>query len=202
MDITDSRFDPLPAAGKLRFVNDGGVARLLDSNGKRRRVTVEDGAPVNGYPAAIDFTLSGRAIANEAIVVGGVTYTWKASVTLPNEIKIGAATASDDLDSLVAAINASASTTLYGAGTVANPGYSAAKAGADAVYFTARSFGPTNYAEPTGAMSNGTFDNFIDGAFSTEGSMGDMMVTTTHLYVAVADISKTTANSWLRTAIS
>lgn len=54
-------------------------------------------------------TSSGVAVAAETVTIGGVTYTWRASVTntVPNEVKVGAA-ATDSLDNLKDAINGTA----------------------------------------------------------------------------------------------
>lgn len=85
MDITDRRLDPLPAAGKLRFVNDEGVARILDSNGRRARVRPEAGTPVNGVAATATIDPTG--------VNNSVIFTSKQAG--PSRISVGYATPAD-----------------------------------------------------------------------------------------------------------
>ena len=61
---------------------------------------------ISGTAATTTLTSSGVAVADETIVVNGVTYTFRAAVdnTVANEIKIGAA-ATNSLDNLKDAIN-------------------------------------------------------------------------------------------------
>lgn len=62
---------------------------------------------VTGTAPTGTITASGVAVAGETITIGGVTYTWRASITAAspaNEIKIGAA-ATNSLDNLKDAIN-------------------------------------------------------------------------------------------------
>ena len=68
------------------------------------------------------YTLAvGNAAPTEAVVVGGVTYTFVAALALPNDVLIGG-TAAVTLAHLVAAITAGAGVgSVYGTGTVVNP---------------------------------------------------------------------------------
>lgn len=68
-------------------------------------------------------TFAGVGVADQTVVVGGVTYVWKASVTTTaNEVKIGADAAAC-AQNLFDAINATAAASgvTFGSLTVANP---------------------------------------------------------------------------------
>lgn len=67
----------------------------------------KNSSTVTGTAPTGTITASGVAVAGETITIGGVTYTWRASITAAspaNEIKIGAA-ATNSLDNLKDAIN-------------------------------------------------------------------------------------------------
>ena len=75
--------------------------------------------------AAAAFSFTSNVAADDTVVIGDVTYTFKASPSAANEVDVGG-----DLDTsinnLVAAINDSGTEgTTYGTGTVANPYFSA-----------------------------------------------------------------------------
>ena len=86
-------------------------------------------------------TSTGNPAAGEQVVLGSVTYTFRASLTtggLPNEVLIGAA-ATNTLDNLKAAVNGTAGAgTTYGAGTVAHPDIIAGQKTATTIVFHAR----------------------------------------------------------------
>lgn len=202
MDITANISHP--PAGRLRLVNDGGLLRLVDPNGKRYRLRPEAGTPVNAAKATTTLTLTGRAVAGEDVTVGGVTYTWRADPTIPNEVKVGASTAAHDVLALVAAINASESTALYGAGTVANTQFSAADGADDTMVCTALVAGaagnsPTastmTSAEWTGATAQGGVD-------ATAGVAGDQLFDASKLYTAVVDVLPTSESAWASSAMT
>jgi hypothetical protein len=81
---------------------------------------------ITGTAPTTTLTSSGVAVAAETMTVGGVTYTFRASVTntIPNEIKIGAA-ATNTLDNIKDAINGTASVAVpgtdYSSSTARNP---------------------------------------------------------------------------------
>lgn len=113
----------------------------------------------SGAYAAGTLTLTGNAVANETVTIGGKTYTWKASVTTgANEVKIGAS-ASDSLDNLIAAINHGAgSGTVYGSATTAHPSGTAAAGAGDTLVFTATAIGTGgNSIATTETMTNGSW---------------------------------------------
>jgi len=104
-------------------------------------------------------TLTGNAVADETVTVGGKVYTWKATVsTTANEVKIGA-TASDSLDNLIAAVNTGAgSGTLYGSATTVNVNVSAAAGAGDTAVFTSALSGTAgNAIATTDTMTLGSF---------------------------------------------
>lgn len=203
MDITDRRSDPLPAAGKLRLVNDGGVARLLDANGRRYRLRPEAGTPVNGVAAT--GTLTGTTIAwTNTVTIGGVAYVFEESdLETPNSVLLGASD-SDGLDNLIAAINGAAGEgTLYGTGTVAHPTVSAAAGSGDTMVVTARTVGAAgNAITTTAALTAGSWGaaTLAGGVTATEGQAGDQMYDGSYLYTAVADVLPTSTTGWEKSA--
>lgn len=76
---------------------------------------------IGGYQSGT-LTFTGNAVADETVVFGGKTYTWKASATTTaNEVTIGA-TAADSRNNLIAAANlGTGSGSLYGSATTLNP---------------------------------------------------------------------------------
>jgi hypothetical protein len=125
--------------------------------------TMGVGITANAAVAATGvLTLTGNAVAAQTVTIGGVTYTWRASVsTTANEVLIGA-TASDSLDNLIDAINledgAGESGTLYGSDTVAHPTVSAAAGAGDTMDVTALTAGEAgNAIATTETMTNGSF---------------------------------------------
>lgn len=201
--IPDIGADAPPAAGYLRLVNDAGVLRVLDSNGRKYRLRPEPGTPVHATVATQTLTLAGRAVADETITIGGVVYTWKATAAAANEVEIGASTAAHDILALVAAINASTAGSdedLYGANTVANPYWSAADGSGDTVVLTARVAGPTGSQANATEMTNASFGSLTNGVHATEASAGDRMFDASYLYLANADVSLTSTAGWERIA--
>jgi len=201
MDLNQLR--SLPPAGHLRLANDGGVIVMLDPNGRRSRLRPEAGTPVNASKATTTLTLTGRAHAGETIYVGGVTYTWRAAPTMPNEVKIGASTAAHDVLALVAAINASASTTLYGAGTIANPQFSGADGDGDTVVCTALLAGVFGNSATTTTMTNANWTGTAasGGIDATLGSHGDQLFDSSYRYTAVVDAVAHSESAWYRSAL-
>lgn len=95
-------------------------------------------------------TLTGNALANETVTIGGVTYTFKASAAAPGEVTIGG-TASDTIDNLVDEI--------LGLGlTAENPLVSAAAGAGDTMNITALLAGALgNAIGTTETLTNGSF---------------------------------------------
>lgn len=96
-------------------------------NGSRMAIVQGSGLGDNGVPGtATDvLTYTGLPVAATTVTVDGVVYTWRAAVTAANDVLIGPSIAGS-LVYLAAAINGGAqSGTVYGPGTVSNPGVTA-----------------------------------------------------------------------------
>lgn len=201
--IKDRNGEIPPPDGYLKVLNDGGQFRVMRSDGKKFRCRPEAGTPVHASYCSQTLTLTGRAVADETITIGGVTYTWKATATAANEVEIGASTAAHDILALVAAINASTAGSdedLYGEGTVANPYWSAADGSGDTVVLTALAVGPTSGPANSETMTNASFGSMTAGTWATEGSAGDELYDASYRYIANADVLKTSTAGWERTA--
>lgn len=126
-------------------------------------------------------TLTDIPHADDTVIVGTVTYTFKSSVTTTaNQVKIGD-TAEASIDNLVAAINkAAGGGTTYGSATVANPEASAAKATAATMAATARIPGTVgNAVDSAGSMTHGSWGtaHLASGVDPTAGETSDALIT-------------------------
>lgn len=103
-------------------------------------------------------TTTGRAVNNETFTVGTRVYTWKTVLTgAANEVKVGAATAADDMDAAVAAImRAAGEGTTYGLGTARHPDVSAVRSGNNMV-LTGPKSADGNAIATTETMTNASF---------------------------------------------
>lgn len=131
------------------------------------------GSNATGAAAAIG-TLTGTTIANtNTVVIDGVTYTFKTSLssgpTVANEIKVGAAD-TDSLDNLIAAINGAAGEgSLYSVGTVPQTLVSAKPGAGDTLIVEALTRGVAGNAIETtdtlasGGWGGGTLASGVDG---------------------------------------
>lgn len=117
-------------------------------------------------------TFAGNAVAAETVVVGGVTYTWRAAVTTTaNEVLVGASAAAS-AQNLYDAINATAaqSGVTFGSLTVVNPQVRASAVTATTVVVQAKLPGSVgNLIASTETMTNGSWG----GAVLASGS-GDL----------------------------
>lgn len=121
--------------------------------------------------AAATLTVTGQPVAAETVVIGAVTYTWRASVgATANEVLIGA-DAATSLANLKAAINLEAgSGTLYGSSTVVHPTVQAFNIDATHLYLRAKTGGTAgNSLASTETMTNGSFGGatFSGGSAAT-----------------------------------
>lgn len=122
----------------------------------RRAIDLSAAASV--VAAARVLTLSGNAVAAETVSMGGVTYTWRASVaTTANEVLVGA-NAAASIQNLLAAVNLTAGAgTTYGSATVINPQVSAT-GDATTVTATAKAKGTVGNSIVVGeAMTNASW---------------------------------------------
>jgi hypothetical protein len=109
--------------------------------------------------AVTTLTLTGNAVAAETVVIGAVTYTWRAApTTTANEVKVGT-TAEESIANLKAAINLEAgSGTKYGSATTKHPTVEAFSADATHLKLRAATGGTAgNALASTETMTNGSF---------------------------------------------
>lgn len=137
-------------------------------------------------------TLTGQPVAAQTVTIGSTVYTFRAT-TVPAafDVLIGA-TASDSLDNLISAINASAGAgTTYGTGTTGHPTVGAAAGAGDTMTLTADTAGEAgNAIATTETLTNGSFGaaTLTGGAEANvwEGSsnnyQGDAYGTNTSIY--------------------
>lgn len=155
-----------------------GSGSTINAEFEFRRATVAN----TNTPGAIDaraatqtLTLSGNAVADETVVVGGKTYTWKAApTTVANEVEVGAS-ASVSIDNLIAAINLdpAGSGVVYGSLTTINANVSAAAGAGDTMVVTARVPGVAgNSITSTETMTNGAWGAGTLANGSDEGGDG------------------------------
>lgn len=121
--------------------------------------------------AVVTLTFAGNAVAAETVVVGGVTYTWRASVTTTaNEVLVGG-TAAASAQNLFDATNLTpaGSGVTYGSLTVVNPQVRASAVTATTVVFQAKIPGTVgNLIPSTETMTVGSF-----GTATLIGGTGD-----------------------------
>lgn len=145
---------------------------------------------VSGTAPTTTLTLSGNAVAAETITVGGVTYTFRAAVTntVPNEIKIGAA-ATNTLDNIKDAINATASVAVvgtdYSSATKRNPLVTAGAKNSTTVVITATDTNIGGSTATTETMTNGSFT----GATMSAGTLGAAVVTDSGVRSTLAGVA-------------
>ena len=125
-------------------------------------------------------TSAGVAVAGETMTIGGVTYTFRASVTntIPNEIKIGAA-ATNTLDNIKDAVNGTSSVgapgTEYSSPTKRNPLVTAGAKTATTLVFTTTDTNIGGSTATTETMTNFSFT----GATMSAGTLGAVLVADT-----------------------
>ena len=118
-------------------------------------------------------TLSGNAVAAETITIGGITYTFRTSVsnTTPYEIKVGAA-ATNTLDNIKDAVNCTTSVatvgTDYSQATKRNPLVTAGAKTSTTLVFTVTDTNVGGSTATTETMTNGSFT----GSTLSAGTLG------------------------------
>lgn len=141
-------------------------------------------ASTGGTAASTILTAGGNATDGGSITIGSKTYTFQATLTdVDGNIHIGAS-ASDTLDNLIAAINASGGTpgTDYAASNTIHPTVSAAAGAGDTVNLTAKSAGTLgnslaststdgNLSFSGATFAGGTSNTDILPLYSTEGKV-------------------------------
>jgi len=141
--------------------------------------------------ASQTLTFSGNAVAAETVVVGGVTYTWRASVgSTANEVLVGADAAAS-AQNLYDAINATASVsgTKYGSATVKNPLVKATAVTATTVVVKAKTAGTIgNLIASTETMTNGAWGAALLAGGT--GSIGNALQQIVSEYQLQADLAQ------------
>ena len=196
MDITDRRTDPLPAAGKLRLVNDEGKARILDSNGKRARVRPEVGTPVNAVAATLSTNLTGT---NNDLV-----FTAKAAGVAGNSISVAYVDPGEETASETVSVSGrSITVTLRSVSSVlstATQVKAAIEANASAVALVSVANKAAN--DGTGSVIAMVAAVLASGVDATEAQAGDMLVDGTNIYMATAEVTKASTSGWRKVAHS
>jgi hypothetical protein len=189
MDITDRRTDPTPAAGKLRLVNDEGKARILDSNGKRARLRAEAGTPVNAVAATATLDPTGTN--------NSVLYTAKVAGAAGNTISVQYAISGGG--SSVLSVDATGNDILVTAGsaTTAATVISIVNSSTASALVTAAASGTV-----TGVIAAVAKTYLAGGVDATEGQGGDMLVDGTNIYMATAEVTKSSTSGWRKVAHS
>lgn len=132
-----------------------GEFTFLGRAGEIASVSIMDST---GTKAAGTLTLSGNAVADETVTIGTRVYTFKASPSAADQIKVGS-DAADTILNIVAAINGAAgSGTLYGTGTLPHATVTAEDGAGDTVVLTAKSTGTAGNSIATSeTMTNASF---------------------------------------------
>lgn len=146
-----------------------------DSKLEQKVIYLEkNSSTVTGTAPTGTITASGVAVAGETITIGGVTYTWRASITAAspaNEVKIGAA-ATNSLDNLKDAINATALVgapgTEYSQSTVRHPNVVAGAKNATTLVVSSRNTNTDGSLATTETMTNWAWG----GATLSAGTLG------------------------------
>lgn len=138
--------------------------------------------------ATATLTMTANPTASETVTLGFVTYTFRAVVSLPNDVKIGAS-ASASIDNLIAAINAGTGEgTLYGTGTVINPDASAATAAGDTMLATARAYNSVNpNVACTDTLANGSWDLSVLGNLTSVPNFSSVTYAAGRFYYIIAN---------------
>lgn len=207
MDLS-SHNQRVPSPGKIRFINDEQIAKVLDANGRKFRLRPEAGTPVHAETAA--GTLTGTTIAaDDTVTIGGYTYTFVAALSedsgdaVPFEVLVGVSD-SASLDNLIAAINGAAGEgTTYGTGTTAHAFVTAAAGTGDTMDVTFNTPGAAGNIATTASLTAGDWGaaTLEGGVDATYGSAGDQLYDEDYLYTAVDDVEVTSTSGWTKVAI-
>lgn len=168
------------------YISDGTGNTSQASNFISANVGSLSAAALLGGQASAQLALNGLPTANDAVTIGGTTYTFVAALTqaTPGQVLIDTTGATpgqqlqNTLNNLVAAINGSAgSGTVYSNSTVANPDTTASLSG-DTVVLNATSAGNAVIAgggNLASTVGTGTVEAFLNGATFAGGSTSDLL---------------------------
>jgi flagellin len=171
----------------------GGASTISVTTGALTSLGIGLGANASNTLSAI-----GNAIADETVVIGATTYTFKASAAAANEVTIGAS-ATETLANLAAAVNAGAGAGVaYGSGTTANLSATAVASGS-MVAFTAKVAGTggnaivsTETATLMGFSNAGTFAGGAGSAGLTTAAAAQAALT--NINGAIQSVAATRGN--------
>jgi flagellin len=171
----------------------GGASTISVTTGALTSLGIGLGANASNTLSAI-----GNAIADETVVIGATTYTFKASAAAANEVTIGAS-ATETLANLAAAVNAGAGAGVaYGSGTTANLSATAVASGST-VAFTAKVAGTggnaivsTETATLMGFSNAGTFAGGAGSAGLTTAAAAQAALT--NINGAIQSVAATRGN--------
>ena len=156
--------------------------------------------PRSGRFATNLITFTGVGVADETIVIAGVTYTFVAAPTDPYDVDIKVS-ATTQATALVNAINADGTAGAYATGTLAHPTVEAVQYAGDLVMLKARTIGSN--ANSYAVTAPGTSTNFsVVASFSggldgTPGATGQMLLAGNTMYECAKNQSwRTPSNYW------
>jgi hypothetical protein len=202
---------------------DGSAAFIEDEKGRKvyspapsvdpisRMGGAVSGTPVEAVAATATITYDNvtDATAGKKVVVGGLTYTFKAAVAVAYDVLIGANPDATHLN-LSRAINKSGGTPGVGAdyiATVANPLVTCAQtAGSDLLTLTAIVKGVAGDAytvtsdETTHVVSD--FADESTGVDGTPGDAGDLLFDSSNIYVCLATSTVASAGTWKKASLA
>jgi len=183
------------------YVSDGEGNTAQASNFITANVGTLTAAGLLGTQANATLAFNGLPAANDAVTIGGNTYTFVAALTqaTPGQVLLGsggttAQNLATTLSNLAAAINGGlGSGTVYSNSTVANADTAASVVG-DTVNLTATTAGNAVIAGGgTLASTVGTVESFLNGATFSAGSTSDLL-TASDAEAALADIDTAIAS--------
>ena len=199
--VPDKGADRKPRPGNLRLLNDGGLLRALDANGRKYRLTVEAGTPVSGVAATGTLTVDTQPTAGDTMTIGATTYTFRAAGTaaVAGEINLGANLAATK-PLIVSAINGDSLNS-------ANASVSAATFSSNNCTLTARVVGAAansvatteTFTAGTNVFAAATLTGGVDG---TPASKGDQLFDTSYVYIATANLNVTSTSGWYKRALT
>jgi flagellin len=185
------------------YVSDGEGNTAQASNFITANVGTLTAAGLLGTQANATLAFNGLPAANDAVTIGGNTYTFVAALTqaTPGQVLLGsggttAQNLATTLSNLAAAINGGlGSGTVYSNSTVANADTAASVVG-DTVNLTATTAGNAVIAGGgtlASTVGTGTVESFLNGATFSAGSTSDLL-TASDAEAALADIDTAIAS--------
>lgn len=158
------------------------------------KISIPSGTPVNAVAAVGTITVSGTPVADETMVIGATTYTFKALRAIAGEITLSA-------------VNATQVTNIVDAVTADSTDVTAADGTGDTVVITAATKGTAGNAltfteSVTGIAvdGTGTLGATVLGVAGTVGAAREMYADASYLYYTNA-ANSATGNGWRRVSL-